>query len=274
MNTKPKSKISRDGGGGGGACSADVIKSNPFLVALLSNSKQETVQQDSAKSISDNVFLNPHLHHPSFQKQKRSDDVAPPLTNSFIHNSSTDRRKPGSGHDLTNHSHNNPFRCAVSFREGVNVPAILPASTVINTNDIEQFPSLGVPGKQPLPTQSKVLDFKNIISKHVEAEGAGAGAGAGAGVGVSGGAGAGEESIKPTYSKPVSSVSTSVRNLSKGNIFLGAFYKTDDDSYNETSEGNGVDDRDCDTSSYEYKCSSITSILVDRCDSAYDKLYK
>jgi hypothetical protein len=58
-----------------------------------------------------------------------------------------------------------------------------------------------------------------------------------------------------------------VRNLSRGNIFLGAFYKTEDDADADGGEGGA----DCGGGDGERV---ILSALVDNCDSNYDKFYK
>ena len=144
----------------------------------------------------------------------------------------------------------------------------------MNTSDTEQFPVLGVSSKQHSsnpnqnPNPNKVLNFKHIIMKQSTVVSAAA---------------AGTIPLPASEEPPVvaapgpvvaqastRAISSTIRNLSRGNIFLGAFYKIDDD-------GGGRDDDDgYERTSDTYRSTipvPITSILVDSCDTSYDKLY-
>jgi hypothetical protein len=72
------------------------------------------------------------------------------------------------------------------------------------------------------------------------------------------------------YSRPILPPPP-VRNLSRGNIFLGAFYKTDDDDDDGDGDGDGGGGGGGGGGGSGV---GITSALVDNCDRVYDKLYK
>ena len=296
------------GGGGGVSVVADVsghgnvIKTNPFLVALLS--KPEPVKNNDRRgSGSDrdrdrgdrdrgdrvdrgNVFLNNnnHRNHSSFQKRNDMMNTSPNSStdavrkefgsdervkiNYFIHNSTiqNDRRRSSQGSGELN---NNAFRHATATAT-TSAGFIAPAdvTTFINTNDTVQFPELGGSGKQSSSNNNnKVLNFKDIIVKQAATAATTA-----------------TTATPDTHATPVAAVTpvrgvirgsvpppppAPVRNLSRGNIFLGAFYKTDGDDGDDGGGDDGGGDGGGGGSERV-----IMSALVDSCDRSYDKLYK
>ena len=232
------------GGSGSGVseCSiGDIVKTNPFLVALLSTTKTEPVKNSfngngNGNGNGSNVFLN-HRNPSSFHKQKRNENTDSVKMNYFIHNTSIQN-------DRRNSSVLNNNTC--------DVP------TIINTNDTEQFPVLGVSGKQSSNNNNKVLNFKDIIMKQTTLDVIGT------------------APVPVPVPVPVVAAARSVppvRPLTRGNIFLGAFYKTDDDGDDGDGHGDGHSDSDGHSDGHGHG-RIITSALVDSCDRAYDKLYK
>jgi len=304
--SKHRSPRGRGGGGGGGGsggggngndlvskCISDVgvIKTNPFLVALLSNPKPEPIKNNGNGNTtipSSNVFLNNHYrNNSSFQKNKRHDNNnnnndssngsgsgsgngSGDKINYFIHNSSiqNDRRRGGGGSDHTN-----------AFRRGVAVTEKIESPIVINTNDTEQFPILG--GVAKSSSNNKVMNFKDIIMKQSVAPTVSVAPVGSVAPPVS------EASVTRgvVYSRPSVPLIQPLQNLSRGNIFLGAFYKSrrgdgdgDDGDGDGDDDGNGDDgyngNGNGDSGGYGFQRQVITSTLVDNCDSSYDKLYK
>lgn len=127
-----------------------------------------------------------------------------------------------------------------------------------NIHDNEQFPSLGTSTIGNI-VHTK-LNFKEMILKNSSGT-------------------CGSTTVTPPNQPKIKSeyAQQQRKTLSSGNIFLGAFYPSKDDSQqdwdNNFDESGGGDGSGGDGSGGA-NCSFISSILIDSCDRKYDKLYQ
>jgi hypothetical protein len=252
-NMKPKNRnrgnVNGNGNGNGnGGVTVDIIKINPFLVSPTT--KPEPIKNNH------NVFLTNHRNQTSVQNVNIDERVK---INYFIHNSSiqNDRRRSGGGGGGGGGggSSGNVFKHGITTVDNRSKPD---CGVIINTNDTEEFPTLGGSVKQSTnTTTNKVLNFKDVIMKQANTN-----------------TNTNTNTNEPTTSTTSTTSTASFRAsdyskplpiLSRGNIFLGAFYRNTD---------NDDDDNDDDDDNSNVGETIIKSTLVDSCDSSYDRLYK
>jgi hypothetical protein len=242
-NMKPKNRNRGNVNGNGGGVTVDIIKMNPFLVSPTT--KPEPIKNNH------NVFLTNHRNQTSFQNVNIDERVK---INYFIHNSSiqNDRRRGGGGGggNGNGNGNGNVFKHGITTVDNRSKPD---CGVIINTNDTEEFPTLGGSVKQSTntTTTNKVLNFKDVIMKQTNTN--------------TNESTTTTTSTTSTASFRASDYSKPLPILSRGNIFLGAFYRN-------TNDDNDNNDDDNDNSNVGETI--IKSTLVDSCDSSYDRLYK
>ena len=215
--------------------------SNPFFVAVCA----------------------PESYVPSVNPQRTSNMFLKPVLSGNY-----SRRGPSSsGSNTINHFIHHPAIQNDRMRENcvINTANVASASASASASVVfikEQFPSLSCSASNSIPSstvsvQSK-MNFKEMVMKTVS-------------------------NVAPT-----TSVAPSMRVLSSGNIFLGAFTYNESNNNNNNNDNDNDNDNDIDNdndndndneityngSRKQVKESTISSILVDSCDSKYDRLYK
>ena len=230
-----------------------------------------------------NMFIQNSMNASSSSSfSKRNNDIIQPrndssslgnkASNYFIHNSKIQMNR--------RQTDESSFRHSSTSLETLPTP---PTTVNINITDVEQFPSLGGGGGGGASTSAQIPSPTNIWTKNklkIKAE-----ASVSVSAGTAAAASTGNAEVIPAVevnpadknTTPITTtlykaktVTATTNILSRDNIFLGAFMKiTESPSIDIASDDNYNSGNSADSNIH-----IATSILVDNCDTSYDRFYK